>query len=301
LQTLLPETKLEVVGQDGQWLNVRLDRGASGWVNSKYTRELTTDTPQSGNSESIHISANGELNHIEDSTYFFSIDLPKEWTLKSSNDIYSSWRISAVAPNRDFFVDLFALKAHGDVDLERFAAYDSTLFGKFIGIVINTREIKKAYFWTTAIEKNYGRSSEGLVARSRFYSDGTYGYVVVAFSRTYDFARAEPIFSSFKSSPSLWVNEKNRLAGETESKSSSEIVKDLAIGIFLFAVPIGIGLLGHATRRRSWLLTSLFVVCGLAAVMLFVYDGGWWSLGIPCIMVAIIFAGRYGIVMWLEN
>jgi hypothetical protein len=69
----------------------------------------------------------------------------------------------------------------------------------------------------------------------------------------------------------------------------------------LFAVPVGFGLLGYATRRHSWLLVLMLLGCAAIGVALFLKDEGWWSLGIPAIMAVIIFAGRYGVLMWLED
>ena len=269
-RTLSTGTPLEVIEQNGEWIKVRTPQdGSLGWVNAQYTKEVDSNPPKAeGDSESIAIRNENGFTVVDDSAYFFSVTLPADWTIKQSRDSYSTWRVSAASSRRDLYVDFFAIKTHGDVDLEKLAANDHVLVGKTLGEVAGTKELKKAYFWTACIEKNYQKNYERLYARGRFYADGTYGYAVVAFSPTGNFSSAEPIFASFNSFPSFWTNIKNELSGN-ESKSSSEIVSDLVLAIMLFAVPVGCGLLGYASRRHSWLLVLMLLGCAAIAVALF--------------------------------
>ena len=237
---------------------------------------------------------------FEDKEFFFTTLLPSDWTIKRSKDISSTWRISAVSPDGKSAVAIYAVKGHNDIDIDRLAGADHRLFSN-LGEVTNSTKIKKHLFWTKAISKTYSKNRKGIQSTGYFTADGTYGYAILAFSSSGDFSATNEVANSFKSNVPFFTNLKNKLSGK-EGKSSSEIVLDLIMAIFLFAIPVGLGFVGYMTRRHSWGLALCIMLPLAAGIALLTKGLTLWGASLVVGMIFVLmFAGRYGVIMWVED
>ncbi|MBN2285866.1 MAG: hypothetical protein JXI43_05420 [Tissierellales bacterium] len=225
---------------------------------------------------------------INDKEYFFKVPLPSNWKIKRSKDFSSALRVSAESPDGKHIVAIYAFKENSDIDLEKLAGADQRMFSN-LGDVTNSSKLKKHIFWTQAISKIYSKNRKGFETTGYFTTDGTYGYVILAYSSSGDFTVGKKVAESFKCNVPFFTNLQNRLKG------------GVAV-ILVFAVPIGLGFLGYTTRNYSWGM-ALCIIFPVVAGIALLYDGFilWKAFLAALIILVLMFAGRYGIVMYTES
>jgi hypothetical protein len=192
---------------------------------------------------------------IEDKEYCYSAPLPSNWKIKRSKDITSFWRISATSPDKKNAVAIFAFKGHNTIDLEKLSEADNKMF-RNLGNVTNSSKIKRHYFWTKAILKNYSRNRSGVRSTGYFTIDGTYGYIILTDSLSGDFSIGSNVANNFKSDVPFLTNLKNWLPGE-EIENSWRVYVSIAFCLFLAY------LLFYFISRPSYKMLFAFLACSI--------------------------------------
>ena len=202
-----------------------------------------------------------------------------------------------MAPKGKVAALIYALKVNGEINLDKLAAFDKSLSIN-LGEIDGSREIKKQFFWTKAIEKHYLKNKNGKYGLCRFMKDGSYGYIMTALSSEDNFTGIYPVFDSFKTDVPYLTNALNKLAGR-DNRSASEIFTSLAGIVVLFTLTVGLGLLGHGTRNHAFgLFLCVLIPVALGATLFFVVSSLKIAMIAATVSLVLMFAGRFGVVMW---
>ncbi len=180
-------------------------------------------------------SAYAQLNHFNDTTYFFTFDYPDTW--KQTGKSGENLRTALISPDEKYFLVAYGFFTEsGHYDLEKFAENDTNRFSRLgkvkatkINAVVPYIGKYLAFFVDGAdeildIRKKYGPNSNGYYAYTFFTTDEHYAYALIAYSKSDDFSKIEPVFESFDKTASWKTTRMNNLSGAHLKSTAQQII-----------------------------------------------------------------------------
>ena len=202
-----------------------------------------------------------DLSHFEDTTFHFAFDYPESWRLTGESGKTLRAEIISPCDTITLFAFAFFLES-GYVDIEKFAAKDTSLFLALGEIKETNHEMAIPFLGKTlskivgyavdgadeilAIRKSYDQNPNGYYASSYITVDEHYAYILIAYSKSDNFATIEPIFESFEGTSSWWTKKKNNFAWAHQKRALYKALIGLCIFLYLS------GLVFSGRNYKKW-------------------------------------------------
>ncbi|MFC2101538.1 hypothetical protein ACFLS7_00925 [Bacteroidota bacterium] len=203
-----------------------------------------------------------QFSHFEDTTYHFAFDYPESWRL--TGEIGENLRAEVISPGDTITLFAFAFFLEsGYVDIEKFAAKDTSMFLALGDIKETNHEMVIPFLGKTlskilgfaidgadeilAIRKSYDQNPNGYYAVSYITVDEHYAYILIAYSKSENFASIELITESFEGTTGWWTKRENDFSWAHQKKALYNVL----IGLCLFLYLSGIVLSGRNYKKWS--------------------------------------------------
>lgn len=158
----------------------------------------------------------GEPLTTSDDAFRFTLTLPEGWVVRQAPDAESFLRLAAVSPDATAAIRVYAVRAAGDVDLQKLARVEERI--DVLGHASSSRELRWIPWLLQpyAIEKTFTPSATGVPATARFSTHGTYGYVIAVHSASLRDSEVEELFEGFDTTATMGANLMNKWRGIRE-------------------------------------------------------------------------------------